>query len=207
MDMFAIHPSAELFAIAGTQYYEDGGKPILEVVDMVSGNTLYRSTDHKQTICSLSFSPDGNWLASSACGRDDRDNVVFIRNATSGNVVKKITGPFINWVIVAFGNTSNLLAVASNNETVRFWNSETNDWQGSLDEGQGIRYVSFNDDDTLIEGLSRNGSLSIWEVNTGRILFEYRQPTDKIVKSLFSLDGKYLATLHSDGRIVIWGIS
>jgi hypothetical protein len=29
---------------------------------------------------------------------------------------------------------------------------------------------------------------------------------DKIVKSLFSQDGKYLAALHSDGRIDIWGI-
>lgn len=203
----AIHPDGDRIARAGEGYYEDGASKVIEIIDSEQGNILSTIRAHENTICGLAFSPGGEWLASSACGRDAKYNVVSVWDAISGNLLYTLPGYYTNWVFVDFSHKGGLLAVIADNHNIRLWDTHHRKWVTELGNySQSPRRLQFNPNDELVLGIFDGGVLTILDVKTGQRLYNYEDFHDEILGASFSPGGQYLATMHSNGRIQIWGI-
>lgn len=72
-------------------------------------------------------------------------------------------------------------------------------------EGPGIN-IEVSPDETLMATSDEQGTIYLWAVEDGELLFKLKGHRDEITQMTFSKDGKYLASASSDGTIRIWGI-
>ena len=97
--------------------------------DAQTDEALDLLTGHTGLVYSVSFSPDGNTLASGSW-----DNTVRLWDATTGSPLRTLTG-HTDWVYsVSFSPDGNTLASGSWDNTVRLWDATT----GSLRTLTGV---------------------------------------------------------------------
>jgi len=124
----AFSPDSKLIASAG----RDG---TARVWDLASGDELAR-VSHQDWVTNVSFSPDGQWVAS-AGGRIDRaslDNSIHIWSASRGSLRTVVThdGAILG---LSFSPTGNYLASYGADDLVRIWDLD----------GQLIREISYDE--------------------------------------------------------------
>ena len=69
-----------------------------------------------------------------------------------------------------------------------------------------VRSVEFSPDGKFIASASFDGTIRIWDVNTGLAVKELRGHTDKVLAVAYSPDGKSLASSSTDGTLRKWNI-
>ena len=84
--------------------------------DATTGSPLRTLTGHTDYVLSVSFSPDGNTLASGS-----RDTTVRLWDATTGSPLRTLTGHTDGVSSVSFSPDGNTLASASGDGTVLLW--------------------------------------------------------------------------------------
>lgn len=138
---------------------------------------------------SCAFSPDGNMLASILNGvtlRNMRaDNYLTPQGAVLHTLNKQGSSP----TICAFSPDSCLLAIANKNNTIDLWNTRINPMQSDRSQNVCVRTLQghtaeivscdFSHDGQLLATASYDGTVSIWDPNTGtclRTLAEHNGP-------------------------------
>ncbi|OJD10872.1 hypothetical protein AJ78_08234 [Emergomyces pasteurianus Ep9510] len=109
---------------------------------------------------------------------------------------------------VAFSHDSRLLASASGDETVRFWDASTGKCLQTLEgHSDWINSIAFSHDSKLLASASYDQTVRFWDTSTGKCLQTLEGHSDWINSVAFSHDSKLLASASWDRTVRVWDAS
>ncbi|MBW4681150.1 MAG: WD40 repeat domain-containing protein [Microcoleus vaginatus WJT46-NPBG5] len=173
-------------------------------------------------VADLAFSPDGLILASGSC-----DSTVKLWNLETGDRHRSLFGYPLGVNAVAINSDGTMLAIGAPDGTVDLWDMETGKRLRTLcGQGRVTAIVFSPDGKTLVSGNdnsfsdtvfatpankgnadageSHAGSINIWHLSTGKLLYNLCDPSVPVNALAISPDGKSLVSGHRDGTINIW---
>jgi WD40 repeat protein len=160
--------------------------------------TLRRHQDH---VYSVSFSPDGKFLASGS-----RDRTVKVWEVGSWREVATLRG-HQDWVSsVSFSPDGKFLASGSRDWTVKVW--EVGSWREVTilsGHGYAVSSVAFSPDGKFLASGSYQ-TVKVWEVGSWREVATLRGHQDWVSSVSFSPDGKFLASGSRDWTVKVWEV-
>lgn len=156
-----------------------------------------RLEGHTATVNSISFSPDGQSIATAS-----RDGTARLWNL-QGQTQKVLTGHQGDVYNIAFSPDGQLLATASQDRTIRLWTRSGRTVQ-ILQGHQGDIYdLSWSGDGNYIASASKDGTAIVFD-RQGRQRLRFQQHQDSIYAISISPDSQRIATTSRDGTIRIW---
>jgi WD40 repeat protein len=158
---------------------------------------------HTDYVRAVSFSPDGQTLAS---GSDDFS--VKVWNVHNGECRITWEGYHTSWVwAVAFSPDGVTVASGSDDKTIRLWNVNTGECLNTLKgHNNGVRVVAFSPDGKILASGSNDKTVKLWDVTTGNCLQSLQAHTDKVRSVAFSPCLRILASGSEDQTICLWDI-
>jgi WD40 repeat protein len=154
-------------------------------------------------VYSVSFSRDSRWLAS-AGGQVGQPGEVKLWDVATAREVLTLHGHTDRVFSVAFG-PENLLATASADRTVRFWDTETRQEVRPPLTGFGgaIHCMALSPDGRRLATCDTSHTVQLWNLTTGR--HDTLKGHQGFVWSVaFSPDGQFVATAGIDGTVRLW---
>ncbi len=155
------------------------------------------------SIISLSFSPDGRFLALS-----DSNRTIQIWDASTMRIIMLFRG-HTDWVrSIDFSPNGQILASGSDDRTVKLWSVSNGQYMVTLQGHKDrVRSVSFSPDGTMIASGSHDQTIKIWSASDGRCINTLKKHSDKVETISFSPDGTMLASGSHDQTIKIWSVN
>jgi WD40 repeat protein len=168
------------------KYFATSGRTT-RVWDVVSGAEVSRAPHVSGE--SMAFSPDGEILAAAS-----GDLVILSETASGRETARLQHGAAVKQVVFA---GSEFVAVASYDDTARIWTIEGQEVT-RVPERFANR-VAFSGDGRLFASAGSGGTAHLWERT------DSREATDVHVTAIpvVSRDGRYLATVHDQRRVIV----
>ncbi len=156
--------------------------------------------EHKGTIFDLSWSPDGNFLASAS-----NDNSVLIWNLEDGSLRKRLAG-HDSWVqSITWSPDGKTIASASKDGSIKLWDVNSGELIRILKGHKEIVYkISWCPVNNILASCSRDKTIRLWNTETGDIIGNLLGHKNYVRNVSWSPDGKTLASSSEDLRIIIW---
>lgn len=158
-------PDDKNFLLAS--YYDD-----VKICDAMSGECLHSffgSKSYPRTK-QAAYSHDGKWLALAS----------LINNVTiwDAHSFKQVANIPVCGKFVAFSNDNRWLAVASRDESlIRICDVQTGSCICKLDEHEAdVNAVDFSIDDQLLYAAAKDGTVSIWDLKSKRVVESFHYP-------------------------------
>ena len=173
---------------------------------------------HSDQIFSVAFSPDGTILASGS-GYKDKNNHIKLWDVGSEqeiSTIKRHTGGASS---VAFSPDGKTLA-SDKSDTIKLWDvsttQEISHLRGHSTRGiyltqqdvyiELIYSLAFSPDSKILASGSKDCTVKLWEVSTGREIICLRGHSKYINSVAFSPDGKILASGSKDKTTKLWNV-
>ena len=156
-----------------------------------------RLEGHTDWVSSVSWSPDGQLLASAS-----KDGTIKIWNA-DGTLEKNLPGHTAGVYSVTFSPDGKLIASASEDKTVKLWSREgvlLNTLKGHT---AAVCSVSFSPDGKRLATASWDKTIKLWRTD-GSLVKTLKGHTDNVLGVSFSPDGQLLASASKDKTIILW---
>ena len=158
------------------------------------------------------FSPDGKTLASTTIYPYDPD-LLQLWDVETGELLHTLEHENF-FTDVAFSPDGKMIASASGEGTLRFWNVETGQRLRTFTEhGYDIKSIAFSPDgQTLAIGSNYTmqgddgGDLTLWDLDTGTLLHTLVGHSYYIIDVAFSPDGKTLTSAGGEGTLRFWNV-
>ena len=158
---------------------------------------------HTDNIYSVTFSPDGQIIASAS-----RDNTIRLWNASTGDTIRTLRGHRNGVNSVAFSPDGQIIASGSWDDTIRLWNASTGDTIRTLrGHRDNVYNVVFSPDGQIIASGSRDDTIRLWNASTGDTIRTLRGHRDSVYNVVFSPDGQIIASGSWDNTIRLWNAS
>ncbi len=172
----------------------------IRVWDMNTGKETDHWEDPSGGVYGVAFSPDGKWLATGGF-----QGSVALRDASSGKVIRKISGHWQDVYRVVFSPDGRRLATSGADGTARVWDAKT---LKEVFELQGhtnrVMMVVFSKDGNRIATASLDGSVKLWDAMTGQEILSLSEPGAMLFCAAYRPDGRQIATGGSGGILKIW---
>ena len=152
---------------------------------------------------SLSFSPDGKYLASGSY------RTIQLWDVETGEMLSRPFEGHQEFVVsVMFSPDGEYIVSGSFDSTVRIWNVQTGEAALEPFEGHvGVVSASFSPDGKYIISGSYDCIIRLWKFETNKVgLRPIEWHTDSITSVSFSPDGKYIASGSSDHTVRLWNV-
>ena len=170
------------------------------VLDGIRLQNQFESADDRSEIFSVSFSSDGQFLASAG-----EDGTIHLGDL-SGKEQKRFEGHKGSVRSISFSPNQELLASAGSDGTVRLWNLSGS--QKALLEGhQGwVSSLAFSPDGKLLGTSGKDDTIRLWKPS-GEKFRDWQGHQDGIDGLDWSPDGERIATAGKDGTVHLWNLS
>ena len=167
-----------------------------------TGEELNLLTGHTDFVISVSFSPDGQMLASGSW-----DNTLRLWDANTGEHLRTLTGHTDSVSSVSFSPDGNTIASGSWDNTILLWDTNTGRHIRTLWDKDRAISVSFSPDGNTIASGSGENTLRLWDANTGRHIRTFTGHTGYVYSVAFNPDGTMLASGSWDKTIRLWEVN
>jgi WD40 repeat protein len=192
----AFDPSGRRLAAGGTR-----GE--IRMWDALSGRQLPRLSGHTELVRALAFSPNGRYLAS---GGEDRQVIVW--DVANGARIRKVVD-FMRasrgtiWS-VAFSPDGKRLAAAFANR-IQIEDVISGARQRVLrGHAERVYALAFSPDGRRLASGSKDGTVRLWDAETGRELLNLVGHEDWVSSVAFGPQGRLLASGCRDGTVRVW---
>ncbi len=183
-------PDGKVLASCG-----DGGA--IRLFDVINKKEIRSFKTFSLDVCSISFSADSEILA--AGGWDG----VTLWDVRKGLQIKsiKIREGIVNSVV--FSPRGRLLAIGSQDRTIRFWDIAVGrEIKRIIKKSGEVQTVAFSPDGKLLASGDDNGNIELWCFPTGNLLKRFNE-SGSIKSIAFNPDGKTIVGAGSHG-IFLW---
>ncbi|KIJ46783.1 hypothetical protein M422DRAFT_249517 [Sphaerobolus stellatus SS14] len=183
--------------------------PSLPVVQLLQGTLdqplIFELQEHRDLVWSVSFSPDGRYIASGSC-----DHTVRLWSVETGMPVGQPYEGHTNSVSsVSFSPDGRYIASGSYDHTVHMWSVETGMPVGQPYEEHTnlVSSVSFSPDGRYIASGSYDHTVRMWSVETGMPVGQpYEGHTNSVRSVSFLPDGRYITSGSDDHSVHLWSV-
>ncbi|CAD8055927.1 unnamed protein product [Paramecium primaurelia] len=168
----------------------------------INSNELPTLKGHTDSVSSLTFSSDGQTLASASS-----DYTIRIWDTKSGKEIMKLLG-HTGWVwSIAYSPDGQFIISGSSDNSVRLWDVSFGYQVMKLEGHTGQVYsVQFSPDGQMIASGSSDTSIRLWDPNSGHQIKQLNGHEGWIRSVTFSQLGHLLASGSCDQTIRIWDL-
>ncbi|MBP1703575.1 MAG: hypothetical protein H6Q38_2682 [Chloroflexi bacterium] len=204
----AFSPDGSILASGGNDgmarlWQSETGKPLNAII----GGTF--------SVPGLAFNPDGTSLAIV------NGNMIRLRDTATGRIIGSLRSekPLYS---ISYHPGGKLLAVGDSDNHILLWDPAQSFRSGNLKYPQPVLLsghngqpdtsraliwnVLFSSDGTLLASAGGDGTVRIWDVNQGRLLFTLTGHTNAVTSLAFSPDNRILASGSLDGTVRLWDL-
>ncbi|HNT76273.1 MAG TPA: trypsin-like peptidase domain-containing protein [Anaerolineae bacterium] len=152
---------------------------------------------HDDSVSTVAFSPDGQWIASGSA-----DGTARVWEAATGReVARVIHGEYVS--AVAFSPDGRWVVSGSWDDTARVWEAATGREIARVTHGDDVKSVTFSPNGRWVVSGGSDGTARVWEAETGREIAHvthiyWIQDLD------FSPDGQWVVSGAWDGKVWVW---
>jgi WD40 repeat protein/class 3 adenylate cyclase len=207
----ALRLSGVTFSPDGSTFAVPADPSGVVIRDTETGDIVMKLAGHDAPLWDLAFSPDGRLLAGSPGTGVEADpaaqSSVPVWDLSTGTVVTILEGHEKQVTAVEFAPSGGTMVTASDDETLRTWDTETWEQQGVLEVGGefGAYGLAFSPDGRwLLAGISLEWTVTIFDAATMERVGELEGHTDYIQDVAFLGDGS-VVTASGDGAKV-WNL-
>ena len=175
------------------------------LVAEISARRLAVLEDHRSSVNSVAFSPNGMVLAS---GSSDR--TIKVWHAETSTQIADLKGHPGKVNSVAFSPNGVLLASGASDGTIKVWDlarrSEVSTLEGHEGSVTSVALTTRNDRLVLASG-SLDSTVNIWDVETRSRVTALEGHASRVGSVAFSPDGVLLASGSWDGKVFLWDVA
>lgn len=177
----------------------DPGTTLPIVIDTSSGEILYKLTGHTENVQRVLFSDDGQYIIS--VGQS-----IILWECSSGLKIGNLVGSAGYNTNVSFTPLTHS-AFSYLNGNITFWEIPSRSVKFELPVEGFLEVLSISPDERLLVGITYEGNLLAWDLETKKLVFDLDIPITDIwqYELVFSSNGQMLI-FTSDGCITLWGV-
>ncbi len=192
--------------------YDSGGILVWEVKTGKRKQTL---PTVQEWVSSVAFSPDGKTIASGGACEEGLCPGITLLDIQTGEQLKSFGGLYTT-LSLSFSPDGKTLASSGDewNSNVRLWDVQTGELLRTLEkrtafedfEGRDVNSVVFSPDGNMIASGSGNGSIRLWNANTGKFIKYFEGHTKSVNSVAFSPNGNTLMSAGAEG-VCLWHVN
>jgi WD40 repeat protein len=175
-----------------------GDDHVIRLYDISLQTVVRELVGHTDWIQSLVFSASGQELYSS--GNDGRVLRWLHRYPVEPEEIVKLPSAVRSMSISSY---KHLLAIGGFSETIGIWDLANKKWKHEFQCECGDHLcVRFSPDGERLLSGGRDGCLSVWEVESGKMLLHKELHRSRVTEAAFSLDGQTVTSIGEDRRVI-----
>ncbi|MCY4401860.1 MAG: WD40 repeat domain-containing protein [Candidatus Poribacteria bacterium] len=181
--------------------------------DTTSGKHKQTPRGHKTRVKTVVFSPDSNMMASWS---SEGDTTIRLWDVATGKHKRTLKGHINPIEDVSFSPDGKTLASGGLDGIIRIWNSETGEQKQTFMENSfannlaaqsaAVTVVTFYSDGVVLASGHKNGSIRLWDLDTGKPIQTLRRHASAVSSIVFSPDGKTVASTSKDATARLWDV-